>query len=82
MSLQKAIELAGSQSALARNIGKTPAHIWNWVNINKGKMPADFVIPACASLKWAVTPHELRPDIYPYPTDGIPSETREALANG
>ncbi|ACI38640.1 hypothetical protein ECEC1846_1140 [Escherichia coli EC1846] len=23
-------------------------------------------------MKWEVTPHEIRPDIYPNPTDGLP----------
>lgn len=25
---------------------------------------------------WMVTPHDLRPDIYPNPTDGLPPEMR------
>ncbi|MBL2607392.1 Cro/Cl family transcriptional regulator, partial [Klebsiella pneumoniae] len=25
-------------------------------------------------LDWQVTPHELRPDLYPNPTDGLPKD--------
>ncbi|EPE0615628.1 transcriptional regulator, partial [Escherichia coli] len=40
----------------------------------KKRVPAEEVIPACEALDWGVTPHELRPDKYPNPTDGLPVE--------
>lgn len=60
--LQKAINIAGSQSALARAIGVTQAHIWNWLNRNK-KVPASQVIKIEKAV--GVSRHDLRPDIYP-----------------
>lgn len=33
----------------------------------------------CSASKWAVRPHDLRPDIYPKPNDGIPRSTRARL---
>lgn len=38
----------------------------------KGNVPPERVLPLCALLNWSVTPHELRPDIYPNPTDYLP----------
>ncbi|MGD3057196.1 hypothetical protein ACP81J_26090, partial [Escherichia coli] len=35
-------------------------------------VPPKQVIPLCQLMKWEVTPHEIRPDIYPNPTDGLP----------
>ncbi|MBL1626970.1 Cro/Cl family transcriptional regulator, partial [Klebsiella pneumoniae] len=32
------------------------------------------VLNACRVLDWQVTPHELRPDLYPNPTDGLPKD--------
>ncbi|HAJ7160396.1 TPA: Cro/Cl family transcriptional regulator [Escherichia coli] len=58
-----------SQSELGRRLGKTPQTISGWF---KKRVPAEEVIPACKALGWGVTPHELRPDKYPNPTDGLP----------
>lgn len=58
-----------SQSELGRRLGKTPQTISGWF---KKRVPAEEVIPACEALGWVVTPHELRPDKYPNPTDGLP----------
>lgn len=40
----------------------------------KGSVPPERVLPLCALLNWSVTPHELRPDIYPNPNDYLPVE--------
>jgi hypothetical protein len=29
-------------------------------------------LPLCRILNWRVTPHEIDPDAYPNPTDGLP----------
>lgn len=36
------------------------------------RVTAENVIPIAEATNFEVTPHELRPDIYPYPSDGIP----------
>ncbi|EEC7772639.1 transcriptional regulator [Escherichia coli] len=66
-----------SQSELGRRLGKTPQTISGWF---KKRVPAEEVIPACEALGWGVTPHELRPDKYPNPTDGLPCG-RKSTAN-
>lgn len=71
--LKKAIKIVGSQSALAKACNVKPAYIWNWLNRDK-KVPAEFAIPVARAVNFRVTPHELRPDIYPNQTDGLPEE--------
>ena len=78
-ALQKAIAIAGGQSALARllsNIcGKNirQAHIFNWLNRDK-EIPAEYVIPIEIAVKKLVTRYELRPDIYPPTEESIPKK--------
>lgn len=68
---------------MARAIGVKQAHIWHWINKKEGQAPAQHVIPIAEATTWQVTPHDLRPDIYPNPTDGMPStEEPRQLAAG
>lgn len=60
--LVKAIQIAGSQSALARAIGVRQCHIWTWLNRNK-KVPAKHVINIEKAV--GISRYDLRPDIYP-----------------
>ena len=61
-SLELAVSVAGSQSALARLIGKKQAHIWYWLRVSK-KIPAEHVI--AIEKATGVSRSALRPDIYP-----------------
>ncbi|EFC0456606.1 helix-turn-helix domain-containing protein, partial [Escherichia coli] len=36
------------------------------------QVPSERVLQLCELGNWSVTPHELRPDIYPNPNDGLP----------
>lgn len=80
--LEKLVGLLGGQKELADAL-KTPlepvsqAHVWKWLNTTKDGIPAKYVIRACAAVKFQVTPHELRPDLYPHPQDGLPTHLRE-----
>jgi DNA-binding transcriptional regulator YdaS (Cro superfamily) len=60
----KAIELAGGQTALARLLGKEfkQYHMQHWKNHG---IPAKHAIRVEKALKRAITRYELRPDIYP-----------------
>ncbi|EAB9445624.1 Cro/Cl family transcriptional regulator [Salmonella enterica subsp. diarizonae] len=60
-----------SQSELGRRLGKKPQTISGWF---KNRVPAEEVLPASFALGFKVSPHELRPDKYPNPTDAIPPE--------
>ncbi|WP_058911626.1 transcriptional regulator [Entomohabitans teleogrylli] len=60
-----------SQTEIAVALGTKPQTVSLWLS---GKVPANRVIPLCQALNWSVTPHEVREDIYPNPTDGLPSQ--------
>lgn len=72
--LERAIRLAGGQSALAREANKhasngrrlTQKTIWKWLNRARGPVPTDvWVIPIEKAVGAQVTRHELREDLYP-----------------
>ena len=64
--IEKAISLAGSQSALARSIGLKQGHVWYWLKI--GRIPAERV--TAVEKVTGISRHELRPDVFgPAPTD-------------
>ena len=63
-ALEKAVELAGGQTALAESIGVKQTHIWNWLNRDK-RVPAERVIAVEQATDGRVSRHSLRPDIYP-----------------
>lgn len=61
------------QSALARRVGGSvgQGHVWKW--IRAGQVPPEQVLPVVRAVDGRVTPHELRPDIYPDP-DWMPED--------
>ncbi|AOY88624.1 hypothetical protein BKP64_10840 [Marinobacter salinus] len=68
--LEKEIQRAGGPQALAKQLKITIQRLVNWRS--RGRVPADMVLNFCRALDWQVSPHELRPDIYPNPYDGLP----------
>jgi DNA-binding transcriptional regulator YdaS (Cro superfamily) len=63
--LQKAIEIAGGQSALARECSVAQAHVWHWLHRANSRVPAEHCIAIEKATGGRVTRHDLRPDIYP-----------------
>ncbi|CAG0966536.1 hypothetical protein MTYP_01023 [Methylophilaceae bacterium] len=45
----------------------------------KTQVPAEQVVPICKFSEYKVTPHELRPDLYPHPDDGLPASMRKCV---
>jgi Uma2 family endonuclease len=76
-ALQKAIKQAGSQSALARKIGKTQGHVSKW--LERGDVPADMVL--AIETATGVARHELRKDIYPATDYGGFAEDQQQPVN-
>jgi DNA-binding transcriptional regulator YdaS (Cro superfamily) len=77
MNLQnykKAISIAGSQVKLAEKMQTRVGTVGIWVQ--RGIVPPERVIDVCAAINYQVTPHEIRPDIYPHPDDALPSAMR------
>lgn len=79
--LIEAVEIVGGQVALANAIKArfqgskiSQAHVWKWLNRSVAEVPpAEYVIAICETTAWKVTPHRLRPDVYPNPSDGVPA---------
>ena len=69
-SLKHAISLAGSGAELGRRIGVERQTIASW--LSRGSVPAEQVLAIVQALDGKVTPHDLRPDLYPDP-DWMPS---------
>lgn len=61
-AIEKAVERAGGQKALAVMIGTSQSHVWNWIN-RDCRVTAEFVLPIERAT--GISRHELRPDIYP-----------------
>jgi DNA-binding transcriptional regulator YdaS (Cro superfamily) len=75
--LLRAIEICGSQKSLGARIGKGQYLVSAWVR--RGcRVSSEFVIAVSKAIDWQITPHELRPDIYPHPHDGLPDHMRSA----
>ncbi|ADU71522.1 YdaS family helix-turn-helix protein [Pantoea sp. At-9b] len=68
-ALNKAIKAAGSARALALKLGVSPMTVSYWQSRSSGVVPAERVISIFQIT--GVTPHELRPDLYPSPSDGV-----------
>lgn len=61
--LDKAINLAGGAPELARRIKVSKQAIYLW---RRGSnVGAEYVLPIVRAVRGAVTPHDLRPDLYP-----------------
>jgi DNA-binding transcriptional regulator YdaS (Cro superfamily) len=61
-ALRRAVELVGSQTAVARLLGVSQPSVWKWLSKEK-PLPAEHVLAMEAAT--GISKHELRPDIYP-----------------
>ncbi|WP_333710344.1 transcriptional regulator [Malikia spinosa] len=73
MKINQIAGLAGGVVALSTALGLSRGAVSQW-----DKVPVDKVLRVCDLTSWQVTPHELRPDIYPNPSDGLPVDHQEA----
>lgn len=74
-ALKKCIELVGMKP-LALNLGVSYQAIQRYMAA--GQIVSDRVLTCAQATNWQVTPHQLRPDLYPHPQDGLPKELRAA----
>jgi DNA-binding transcriptional regulator YdaS (Cro superfamily) len=70
--LQKAVSIVGLKP-LASAIDVKYQAVQNYL---KSRTPAEKVIGVSEATEWKVTPHQLRPDLYPHPMDGLPDHLR------
>lgn len=64
----------GERARIARAVGVAAVLVTQWIS-TRG-FPAERVLAVAEATGWLVTPHDLRPDIYPHPDDGLPPERR------
>lgn len=65
-ALQRAIDTAGGQAALARVLSTESrtvkqGHVWSWLNRTR-KVPAEYVLPIESHT--GVSRHDLAPDVF------------------
>ncbi|HHS0285920.1 TPA: transcriptional regulator [Salmonella enterica subsp. enterica serovar Muenchen] len=81
--LDKAIQRMGNQRRLALALNMRPSSLNKWVHQYRGRVPPERLIQIYQLT--GVTPHELRPDLHPTPTSGIPedviTEAKEEMNN-
>ncbi|EGX6617202.1 helix-turn-helix domain-containing protein [Salmonella enterica] len=65
--LDKAIRVAGGKSRLAQSLGIKPSSLSRWIGRYQGRPPAERVQQIYKIT--GVTPNELRPDLYPAPSE-------------
>jgi DNA-binding transcriptional regulator YdaS (Cro superfamily) len=78
--LDKAIDICETQQALGEKFGKGQSIVSFWRIRCNGLVSSDYVLKVAEATEWQVTPHELRPDLYPHPDDGLPEAYRKRLA--
>ena len=71
-ALDKSICIVGGATRLAEKLNVSPMTVSHWRHRDNGFVPANRVIPIFNAT--GVTPHELRPDLYLNPTDGLPAQ--------
>ena len=63
-ALQKAINIAGSQTKLAKKLKVTQTAVSHWLTRNK-RIPAERAVAVEKATGGQVTRRDLRPDLYP-----------------
>lgn len=82
--LEKIIDKCGSQTALAARVNQidpdkklTQSTVGAWINRYSHRVGDGYVLVVSQAGEWEITPHQLRPDLYPHPQDGLPDHLRE-----
>ncbi|WP_285130188.1 transcriptional regulator [Leclercia adecarboxylata] len=68
-----------SQRAIAKALGISPQAVNQW--FSKSAIPPRYVLPICEMTDWKIVPHEVCPQLYPSPQDGIPEHLRPVVFN-
>jgi len=83
-AFKQIIEISGGQTSLVRLLKSIKpdskiqqGHINNWINRDFA-VPPEWVIPCCQVVNWQKTPHQICPELYPHPDDGLPDHLRHA----
>lgn len=75
--LQQVIRDCGNMNTVATYCGVTLEGVRYWRKNNK--IPAEHVVKVCELAQWAWHPHQLRPDVFSHPEDGLPEPLRRRV---
>jgi len=67
MDIKEIADNAGGVVALSTALGLSRGAVSQWHVV-----PSDRVLAVCEATAWKVTPHQVRPDLYPNPNDALP----------
>jgi len=70
--LKEKIKSCMSRVGIGNQLGISSQAVSKWMS--RGKVPPRRILPLCKALGWKITPHEIDPEAYPSPTDGLPKE--------
>jgi hypothetical protein len=76
--LQRAIMLAGGAAQVAQLRGLSSG--WAVRKWTKDGLPLEHVLWLAELTGWRITPHQLAPQAYPHPEDGLPALFRKAAS--
>ncbi len=77
-AVRKACQHLGGQANLANAVNITPAAVNQWLS-GVRPVPAERVLAISSATNGTVTPHDLRPDLYPNPS-WLPPELNDPEA--
>ncbi|MEL0623848.1 YdaS family helix-turn-helix protein [Marinomonas arenicola] len=60
-AIEKAVDLIGSQTALAKTLDVTQAHVWNWLRIHK-RAPAKYIRKIAEATNGEISVNDLLKD--------------------
>ncbi|EBU6994991.1 helix-turn-helix domain-containing protein [Salmonella enterica subsp. enterica serovar Bredeney] len=69
-----------SQRAIAKALGISPQAVNQW--LSKSVIPPRYVLTICEMTGWKIVPHDVRPELYPSPEDGVPDYLRKIRQSG
>ena len=76
MRLAEYLEMTNeTQPAFGKRLGVTQSAVAQWI---AGQVGPLRVLKVAEATGWRVRPHDLRPDLYPHPEDGMPKERAAA----
>jgi DNA-binding transcriptional regulator YdaS (Cro superfamily) len=71
--IKKAVDKAGGAGAVARELNISRISVYEWISKNRLPEKKQRALALAQLTGWAYTPHMLAPDLYPNPSDGLPS---------
>jgi hypothetical protein len=72
--IAEALKKAGGIGAVAKALDMSEEGVRLWRA--RDNVPANNVLWLSERTDWAFTPHQLAPELYPHPDDGLPPEHR------